>query len=400
MPRNCSAKPAAAAEGCPTARSGFPVAPLPDEAPGPARILVFARPALLLLFLAALGAGLLQERHALALETGEREYPLAPLSIALPFPEDDQQSALINLLLPHLREAGGQDIALNYFPGRGGSYAWREISGKENKGHVLAVLNLPTFFLQTEAANAAYSLDDITVLCILAYAPCALWVSEDSPIGSIGDLIALGRDNPQPQLIAGTGSHSDHEIITRILARAAGIPLRYLPYTGSETASNAALDKTVAACWAYAVAPDSMPGMRPLAVAGHMRSLALPDTPTFLELDIEVLYGRYIGLGMPVTEDEYTAGVIGAFFSGIAAQDNFLPRLATAGYIPYPAPFADSYTLLPRTKAARETLEALSRLAATGYILHPPALGDLSSMLARMRTELEVLIEEYPQELR
>ena len=406
MHRNCSRKPTAAAKPCTAVCADSFQGAAAERSLRPARVFLFARRLtslrlVLFLFFASASFAAGQWTHSgFAQESGELEYPLAPYSIALPFPEDDQQSVFTALLLPRLQQAGGQDVSPGYFPGRGGSYAWREISGKENTGHVLAILTLPTFFLQAAADNPAYTLDDITILCILAYAPCALWVPEDSPIAGVGDLIALGRDNPQPQLIAGTGSYSDHEIATRILARAAGIPLRYLPYTGSETASKATMDKTTVACWGYALDRESMPGMRPLAVAGHMRSPALPDIPTFVELDMEVLYGQYIALGMPAIEDEYTAGVIGSFFSGVADRDAFMRRLATAGYIPFPLPYADKYSVLPRAKMVRETREALSHLAAAGYVPHPPAFTALDSTLLGIRTELEALLEEYPRELR
>ena len=155
MHRNCSGKPTAAAkQGMAACAVPSPAALWDVRRQSPVWTRFFlrgqlcARRVLVLFVLALFCATGPADRNAFAQETDGREYPLAPYSIALPFPEDDQQSLVTALLLPRLLQAGEQQVSLGYFPGRGGSYAWREISGKESTGHVLAVLSLPTFFLQ------------------------------------------------------------------------------------------------------------------------------------------------------------------------------------------------------------------------------------------------------------
>ena len=353
MPRNCSSKPNSAGKTVRPAQSGAGDSPL---RPGLLCLCV-----LLLSLLLSATAGAAEPGTADANAPGvpnvpnvlgspgqnpdidpqEREYPLKSVSLALPFASTDQQQALITLLQPYLWQTAEETITTQNFPGRGGGYAWGEIVGKEAQGYALAFLAMPSFQLQAMPKNHIYARTDITPVCILAYAPAALWVPSDSPIKSLDDLITLGRKAETPLLLSGTGSYTDQHVTALLFARAAGIGVQYLPYTSSETAAKAAKDKTTVACWGYAFAPESMPGMRPLAVAHQERSPALPETATFLELGVDLVSGQFIGVGMPFTEDTYTAGLVSEFFISASTRAGAMAKMFEAGYIPTPVPFAN-----------------------------------------------------------
>jgi tripartite-type tricarboxylate transporter receptor subunit TctC len=306
--------------------------------------------------------------QALAASTLARGYPTLPVSLAVPFAENDQGNAFLELFLPALRGATPQPVTLRRVPGRGGGYALREILGKPADGHSLALLTLPSFFLQAVPQNRLYTREEITPMVFLAHVPTALWVAEDSPLATLDDLIALARSrevsatpgvpdsqarSPDlPLATAGAGSYSDGQMASLLLARAAGIRIQYLPFLSTAKASEAVRQGVAAACFGYACATPPLPGLRPLAVAAETRVPALPRTPTFREAGLEVIAGQDIGLAMPAGADSEDVALIADFFLRLQASANLGAALSREGFFPLSFPHAETAAFLRRREEA------------------------------------------------
>ncbi|MDR1360552.1 MAG: hypothetical protein LBJ82_06175 [Deltaproteobacteria bacterium] len=289
---------------------------------------------------------------ALAASTLAAGYPSLPISLASPFAETGQESLFPDLFLAALQAASPQPVTLRRFPGRGGGYALREILGKPADGHSLAFTALPAFFLQAIPQNRLYSREDLAPLVCLAHVPTALWVLEESPLASVQDLIALAHsleaaktsapgapdsesapaDAPLP--LAGPGSYTDGQVAALLLARAAGIHIRYLPFLNTAKAAEAVRSGDAAACLGYALKTPPLPGLRPLAVASKSRVPALPDTPTLREAGLEVIAGQDLGLAIPVGADQEDLALIADFYLRLQDAGNLRAGLLQNGFFP------------------------------------------------------------------
>ncbi|MDR2077276.1 MAG: hypothetical protein LBP61_10180 [Desulfovibrio sp.] len=277
-------------------------------------------------------------------------YPTLPLSLAVPFAANDQGNVFLDLFLPTLEKASPKPVSLRRLPGRGGGYALREILGKPADGHSLALLTLPSFFLQAIPPNRLYARGDFTPLIILAHAPAALWTTEESPLASVRDLIRLARSRETssdrrvpdseilpadaPLVAAGSGSYSEGQVAALLLARAAGIRIRYLPFLSTAKAAEAVRNGAADICFGYALKTPPLPGMRPLAVSAQSRVPALPATPTFRETGLEVVAGLDIGLAMPAGADPNDVAHIAEFFLRVLDAPDLHAALTRNGFSP------------------------------------------------------------------
>lgn len=309
----------------------------------------YARPAIafcLLLALALCAPPVRQSRAA--------AYPIEEITLALPVTEGSQPAILYNLIQRFARQYSLAPVRLKYLPGRGGSYAWSFLKGKPGNGYVLAALHFPSVILLAADKDRVFSPDDMTALAVFAHAANALWVAEDSPFRTVEDLVLQARDADYGLIVAGTGSHTDHQMAHLIFSRAAGVKTLYLPLTGTAESVSAVREKRAAACWGYALARSSMPGLRPLAVAAPERCPALPDTPTFRERNMEVISGQYFGLAAPAGTREETRQAVAAFFLNVFSNKDLLAEAMAAGFTPEPLPLRDMPVFVGKQRFAAE----------------------------------------------
>ena len=290
--------------------------------------------------------------------------PAAKAVLYMPFPEGSQPDMLYLPLVQAWGAGGAHSMTVERAPGRGGSYALSRLVLDKRLECALAAVQIPSFDFLTRAPNRMVRAEEIAPLGVFAYAPHALWVSEHSSFRNVRDLadFALATKQGSPRLvIAGTGSYTDHHLATLALDRTLGVKSIYYPISGSNEAPALMENNIIHACWGYALPGQSMPGMRPLAVAAKERSAALPDTPTFAEQDIDAVGGSHFGLAMAANVPEDTR-----------------------------AELADRLIALMAAPALRKLYaeSGISPLSLVG--------NDLKDFLARHAEEAEKLLREYP----
>lgn len=292
---------------------------------------------------------------ALPVRQSQAAYPIQDVTLAMPVSEGSQPALLYSLIQRFVLQPSSVPIKLKYLPGRGGSYAWGFLKGKPGNGYVLAALHFPSVMLLAADRDRAFSPDDMAPVALFAYAANALWVAEDSPFRTLDDLVGQARDAENSLIIAGTGSYTDHQMVHMIFNRAAGVKTLYLPLIGTVESVNAVKEKRAAACWGYALAGSSMPGLRPLAVAAPDRSPALPDAPTFRERNMEVVNGQYFGLAAPAEIKEDMRETVAAFFLNVFSNQDMAAEVAAAGFAPALLSPQDMLVFVGKQQLAAET---------------------------------------------
>ena len=270
--------------------------------------------------------------------------PCPPGIVSLYTPASaNSQTTTLYALLPEVWQARFQQtLVLTPAPGRGGSYAVVRLLD-DAIGCSLAAVILPSLYLLTETADRMYNLADLEVAAVLAAAPNALWVAEESPFQSLADLVIHARaENAKPGgffILAGTGSYTDQHLASLVFDRAAGVRSLYLPVLGSAEAIQAVKNGRASACWGYALAPETMPGMRALGVAAEQRSLALPGVPTFREVHVDMTSMAWFALALrSEIPEEFMPlqgqGLLDAL-AALMADDDLRARVAARGFTPF-----------------------------------------------------------------
>lgn len=284
-----------------------------------------------------------------------------------PGPEKSQIGLIYNLFRTGWQEDRGTALPQRHLPGRGGSYALSSLADSPRLCRFAGIV-LPSLYLLTASPQRTADRQDIVPCLIFGAAANALWVAENSPHADLPALLAharAARDTGNGVItLAGTGSYTDQHLTTLKLDRAAGIKSLYLPMLGSAEAAKAVTEGRADACWAYALAGDSMPGLRPLAVASEQRLPALPHTPTFRELNVDLVSLSHFGLGVAAGAGDKDMPLVGQALADLARSDAVRRKLEGAGLIPLALTAADLASFC-------RTLEQQSDQDMTDYPLLP-----------------------------
>ncbi len=274
------------------------------------------------------------------------QYPGSAVKFYMASPKGDQPELIFSLLEPFFHKYANVPVVVESLPGKGGSYSWKAIVAASTSttavtGTVIAGVRFPSFLLQARQPEAMFSLSEITTLNVFAYIPLALWVPENSPFKSVADLAAKAREMPGSIAIAGSGAGTGQHIAHLTFCRASGTNMLYIPYIGSRQCIASALSGTAVAVWGYALSPQSMPGMRALAVASPQRTPVLANTPTFQELRFDVIMGEYFGVSAPTNLAEQTLRAAAEFYMTVTFDPAFQRSLTAAGIIPQRITYQD-----------------------------------------------------------
>jgi tripartite-type tricarboxylate transporter receptor subunit TctC len=268
--------------------------------------------------------------------------------LVLPETEGSQSAILYGIMQRFVRQKTAFSLALRHLPGRGGSYAWNFLQDAPDNGYRLAALTLPSVMLLAADKNRVFSPESVAPVAVFAYAANALWVAEDSDFNTVEELVDYSRKPGNTLRIAGTGSYTDHHMADMVFKRAAGIRTTYMPFTGTAESVAAVRQKRAVACWGYALAGSSMPGLRPLAVAHPERCPVLPNTPTFREHNMDVVGGQYFGLAAPATVRKKIREEVSAFFLDLFADKSLRDEAVSAGFMPADTAFKDMPAFMER----------------------------------------------------
>lgn len=256
-------------------------------------------------------------------------------TVLLPQPEGGQTDLVYTPLRDVWKRHTGAALTVSHRPGRGGSYAVTGVMDAGGDGCALAAVQIPSLFLLAASADGMYTLDDVAPVAVFASTPLALWVAEEGPFQTVDALVAHMRamieQGGNVAVVTGAGSYTDQHLAFLRFERAAGVKGRYIAALGSSEAARAVRAGDASACFAYALPNASMPGMRPLAVAGSERSSALPDTPTLRELGIDMESLTYFGLALPASVSEEKRAGYEAALAGMAADPALTSALAAVG---------------------------------------------------------------------
>jgi len=232
---------------------------------------------------------------ALALPTasGAQGYPERPIRLTVaysPGGATDLQARIVSMAAGEGEHLGQPMVIVNK-PGAGGKVGWTWFVTRAQKtGYDVAAYNLPHFIAQSIVLEARYGVENLEPIANWGADPAVLLVGRDSPLGSVGDLVAHARDHPGSITVSGAGLYVGHHIALLQLERAAQIDLTYVPYNGGTPALTSVIGGQVQAGFNnLSDAYRSRDQLKILAVADVARNEEfLPDVPTFLELGVEV----------------------------------------------------------------------------------------------------------------
>lgn len=267
-------------------------------------------------------------------------FPEKPISIVVGFPAGGPLDAHGRLLVERLTQLLGQTVLIDYKAGAGGTIGADFVAKAPPDGHTVLLANTGTMVINPYlyTRNPYQTLRDFVPIARTAQQPLAMVVHPSVPVATMQAFIEFAKTNPNKINYASAGNGGISHLVPEMLKLAAGISITHVPYKGSAPAMT-----DVIAGHAQFMA-ESIPQvaqyvkqgkLKPLAVTSRERSVALPDTPTMIELgfkEFEVV--GFYGILAPVKTPKDVVATLASAFQKALETPEIRTRMTAQGADP------------------------------------------------------------------
>jgi tripartite-type tricarboxylate transporter receptor subunit TctC len=246
----------------------------------------------------------LTRRHALALaglaasapRARAQSWPDRPIRVIVPYAAGGADT-YIRPLQERLSQRLGQPVVIDPVVGGGGAVGANRVRAAAPDGHTILFAGTGSLTAVPRLQKLDYSIADFTPIAHLLFFPNVVAARRNAPFSDFAGFLAAARTRPEGLSYGTPGTGSAPHLAAEAMAKAAGIRLLHVPFTGIATAAVALLSGDIdLICGAPSVImPMQERGVRPLVQTGARRIATLPDLPTLkesgIDLDMVVPFG-------------------------------------------------------------------------------------------------------------
>jgi len=236
--------------------------------------------------------------------------------------------ALAQLTQPFLTKLLGVDMVNQYIPGAAGAIAWTRLAKQsKNDGGTVSITNTPmlvTNYIMNDAIT--YSIDELTPIANVVTDPGIIVVPSDSPFKTVEDLFAAAKKSPGRITVGNSGVGGDDFFSAILVEQAAGVKFQSVPFQGDGPSATAAMGGKIDASF------NNLGNVYGFVQSGDLRALAiftkervdfLPDVPTLVEKDMNVVAGSSRGYSAPAGIPEKAREQLIAAFESLKENEEF-----------------------------------------------------------------------------
>ena len=280
-------------------------------------------------------------------------WPSRPVRIIVPVGAGTFGDILARLVSDELQAVFKQPFTVENKAGASGIIAAEFVAKSAPDGYTLLIM--------TNSAHSANPhlfkklpyepVKDFAAIARICYVPFLLVVAQDSPIQSLGDLVARAKTNPG-KLAYGYGNTTG-QVAAAALATLAGVNLVAVAYKTTPQAMTEVVGGRVDFMFTDAGSSAALlksGRLRAIAVTSEKRSALLPEVPTVEEGAKLPGYSvaAWAGLGAPAGLPGDIATKISNVLLDLIGRRNFAEKLHAMGAEPAPAPAAEFNAYLGR----------------------------------------------------
>jgi tripartite-type tricarboxylate transporter receptor subunit TctC len=233
-------------------------------------------------------------------------YPDRPIKLIVALAAGGPADTAARLFAPHFAEALAQSVFIENRAGASSVIGTEAVVRAAPDGYTL-LFGSSSSFAVNPAVMKSLRFDvqkELNLVGLVSYTPHVLVVRASLPVNSLGDLIALAKQQPGKLTYASSGTGGAIHLASELFKREAGVDLIHVPYRGGGPAVLGLLSGDVDVFISdLSTTVENIRGgrLRALAMAWPARSPFLPETPTFAELGYPaVVSSSWFGLAAPV----------------------------------------------------------------------------------------------------
>lgn len=212
-----------------------------------------------------------------------------PIRFVVPYPPGGAADQITRLVAQQASTTLGTTIVVDNKGGAGGILAAEAVARAEPDGKTFLVgSNAPLVINSALYTTLPYDpVKDFRPVAGMGKSPLLLVTRQDLKVGSVKDLVALGRQSPGKLTMGSASNGNITHLAGEYAASALGIQVTHVPFAGSAPAIVSLLGKNIDFMF------DALPSSMQQAKSGKLHALAildktrfplLPEVPTMQEL--------------------------------------------------------------------------------------------------------------------
>lgn len=217
-----------------------------------------------------------------------QSWPSKPIKYIVPFAPGGTTDILGRMVAAGLAPALGQPVVVENKPGQAGSIGAAECARAPGDGYTVCGGTISSHAINASLyANLSYDpLKDFQPITMLATLPNMLIVHPSLNVGSVKDLVALLKANPNKYSFGSAGNGTSQHISGEMFKIMTGTQMQHIPYKGSGPMIPDLLAGQIQLSFenittAY---PQVKSGkLKALAVTSAKRSFVAPEVPSMAE---------------------------------------------------------------------------------------------------------------------
>ena len=225
--------------------------------------------------------------------TSAQDFPTKPIELVIPYgpggSHDLTARAIASVAQTHL----GQPLLVVLKPGGGGAVGSQHVIRAKPDGYTIMLGGTGPNTIFALVQKAPIGPDQFTPIARINYSPPVFAVRSEAPWKTMREALEYMKKNPGKFNFANTGPWGAGDFPMRMVAKAAGVEYNNIPFDGGGPATLAVLGGHADATFSFTaqLMPQVTAGkMRALAVTGPARIRELPQTPTFKEEGVDVVF--------------------------------------------------------------------------------------------------------------
>ncbi|MET0963757.1 MAG: tripartite tricarboxylate transporter substrate binding protein [Noviherbaspirillum sp.] len=238
-----------------------------------------------MIFAAAMALATLANAHAAG-------FPEKSITAIVPFPPGGSTDTIARAIAPKMQATLGQPVIVENKPGATGAIGAGAVKNAKPDGYTILVASIGVYAVNPvlQKKSTYDPSRDFDLLTVAVRAPNVLVASSNFPAGTVQEMIAQLKKNPDKITFASSGSGSSDHLTAALFWQKTGTNGLHVPYKGGAPAITDLLGGHADASFQNinAVITHIKSGkLKALAITGEKRSPLLPQVPTLDEAGVK-----------------------------------------------------------------------------------------------------------------
>lgn len=268
-------------------------------------------------------------------------WPSKPVHMMVPAGAGTAPDIIARVVGDKLAKMWGQPVIIENKPGAGGVIGLSAVKNASRDSH--GFVFTPAFALTTtqymyRPANMDIA-RDFSAVALVGVSPLMAAVRADSPFNTLSDAIKAARRDPDRFVVATTSQYTLPHLTAVLLGKAAGVPLRSVPFAASAQSVSAVVNGDAQ------LILDGIPPLEGMVKGGRLKSIALfseerlpkqPQLPNAAEGYPGLVINGWFGVVAPRGTNPRAVERLHRDIGTVLTQPDVIERMETLGVYPRP----------------------------------------------------------------